>query len=120
MARSPQPLSPEFALLAACALLDDARLAAAAPLAGREGFDWDRFFELGWFHGVEQVARARLDSLLPGALPEAHSAGLQRQFVQAAALNAAHARAAVRIVGMLEEKGIAALVLKGAALAGQL
>lgn len=120
MSRSPRPLSPEFALLAACALLDDERLAAAAPLAQGATFDWDRFVALGSFHGVEQVARARLDSVLPGAIPEAHRAGLQRQLVQAAALNHAHARAAVRIVRLLEEAGIAALVLKGAALAGQL
>jgi hypothetical protein len=120
MSRLPKPLSPEFALLAACALLDDERLAAAAPLALGAGFDWDRFVALGWFHGVEQVARERLDRLLPRTIPGPHRARMQRQLVQAAALNAAHARAAVRSVGLLEHAGIPALVLKGAALAGQL
>src|SRR5688572_28372698 len=110
MARSPRPLSPEFALLAACALFDYARLAAAAPLAQRAAFDWDRFVALGWFHGVEQVARARLDGVLPGAIPEPHRARMQRHLFEAAALNAAHARAAVRVVALLEEAGIAPLV----------
>ena len=108
MSRSPEPLSPEFAQLAACALLDDERLAAAAPLAHGAGFDWDRFVALGSFHGVEQVARARLESALPGAIHEPHRARLQRQLLQAAALNAAHARAAVRTVRLLAEAGIAA------------
>jgi hypothetical protein len=120
MSRSPKPLSPEFALLAACGLLDDEQLATAAPLAQGAAFDWDRFVALGSFHGVEQVARARLDRLLPGTIPEPHRAKMQRQLVQAAALNAAHARAAVSTVDLLEQAGIPALVLKGAALAGQL
>jgi hypothetical protein len=121
MARSPSPMSPEFALLAACALLDDGRLAETAPpLVLRPGFDWDRFVELGRFHGIEQVARARLDRTVPGAVPAEQAVRLQRWLVQGAALNAAHARMAVRVVGWLERAGIAALVLKGAALAGQL
>lgn len=121
MDRSPRPLSPEFALLAACTLLDDARLAeVAAPLAQRPGFDWDRFVALGVFHGVEQVARLQLEHTLPGAMPAARKAELQRDFVHSAALYAAHTRMALTAVTALERARIPVLVLKGAALAGQL
>jgi hypothetical protein len=121
MDRSPRPLSPEFALLAACTLLDDARLAeVAAPLAQRPGFDWDRFVALGVFHGVEQVARLQLEHTLPGVMPAARKAELQRDFVHSAALYAAHTRMALTAVTALERARIPVLVLKGAALAGQL
>lgn len=121
MAGSRRPLTPEFALLAACTLLDDGQLAEVArPLAQRPGFDWDRFLELGRFHGVEQVASARLGEVMPGAIPPPHASALQRALVQKAALHAAHAKNAVRTVAGLEQAGIPALVLKGAALAGQL
>jgi len=121
MAASPSPLSPEFALLAACALLDDERLAqVAGPLARRDRFDWQRFVELGAFHGVGALAQARLDRAVPGAIPADQAARLHGLQVQGAALNAAHARCTVRVVEMLEKEGIPALVLKGAALAAQL
>ena len=114
-------LPPEFALLAACALLDTERLAEVAPpLARNEGFDWDRFVELGLFHGVAQVARARLDAIAPGAIPARHAEALKRLAVQDAALYAAHARLTVRILAALAAHDLPALVLKGAGLAGQL
>lgn len=121
IAAVPSPLSPEFALLAACALLDDERLAeVAAPLAQRAGFDWQWFVDLGAFHGVAQLAQARLDQAAPGIIPSDQAARLQRLRVEGAALNAAQARSTVRIAGVLKQAGIAALALKGAALAAQL
>lgn len=116
-----RPLSPEFALLAACALLDDGRFGAlASPLARRPGFDWDRFVALGTFHGVELVARLRLEQALPGAIPAAQVAQLQRRLVQSSALSAAHAKVTAELVAQLDRAGVRALVLKGAALAAQL
>ena len=121
MAPVPRPLSPEFAVLAACTLLDDDRLAELAPpLVRRPGFDWDRFVDLGVFHGVEQVARARLERTMPGAPPAVLEAGAAAGLMQNAAFHAPHARFSLKVVPALERAGIPALVLKGAALAGQL
>jgi len=121
MVRSARPLSPEFALLAACTLLDDDRLdEVAAPLMQRPGFDWDRFVELGAFHGVEQVARQRLERAVPGAIPAPQAAQLQQRLIRTSALAAAHAKVTCEIVAQLDSAGIPALVLKGVALAAQL
>ena len=114
-------LSPEFALLAACALRDDAGLGdVAETLVQRPGFDWDRFVHEADFHGVEQVSLARLEHALPGVFPATHAAELRHQRLQEAALYATQARATARLVEALAHEGIPALVLKGAAQAAQL
>jgi hypothetical protein len=121
MVRPARPLSPEFALLAACTLLEDDRLdEVAPPLAQRPGFDWQRFVELGAFHGIEQVARQRLEWVLPGAIPSTQVAQSQQRLVRTSALAAAHAKVTAEIVAQLKSADIEALVLKGVALAAQL
>lgn len=121
MTAAPRSLSPEFALLAACALLDDERLARhAGPLVRRPGFDWARVARQAEFHGVEQVAGLRLEQLLPGAVPDVFAAKARQLRVKNAALYAAQARTTVAVIEALAREAIPALALKGAALAAQL
>ena len=63
-------LPREFALVAACVLLDDAALRRTAPaLLEAPGFDWARLEELAFYHEVEQIVRMRLAEVAAGAMP---------------------------------------------------
>jgi len=117
MARPLPPLDPEFALVAACAVLDEPRVNELAPvLLARPGFDWQRAARLAFYHEVEQLLRLRLGD----AVPPEPAADIRHALVQTAALQAAQATTAVRVTGALAEARIPSLLIKGVALAQQL
>ena len=121
MARPLPPLDAEFALVAACALLGDAALRAAAPaLLDRPGFDWQRLAALAFYHEVEQIVRARLSEAAPGALPAELAARIQQALVRKSALQEAQTTIAVRLTRALDEAGIPSLLIKGVGLSHML
>jgi len=121
MSRPLSSFDPEFALVAACALLDDAALGRVAPaLLGRAGFDWARATDLALYHEVEQVVRVRLADAAPGALPPDAARRIQQALVGKAALQAAQEAIAVRLTRALERAGIPCFLLKGVGLAHML
>lgn len=117
MVRPLPPFDAEFALAAACALLDDEALRRAAPaLLARPGFDWQRLVDLAFYHEVEQLVRMRLDAAAPGALPAEHVARIRQALVRKTALQTAQATISVRLLRALAEAGIPALLIKGVGL----
>jgi hypothetical protein len=117
MTRSIPPFDPAFALVAACALFDHARLRDIAPaLIGRPGFDWQRLEKLAFYHEVEQAVRLRLDEAAPGAMPNATAARIQQALVHTSALMAAHLTISVRLTRALADAGVRSLLIKGVGL----
>lgn len=117
MARPLPPFDAEFALVAACALLDDDALErAAAALLDRPGFDWERTVELAFYHEVEQVVRMRLGAAVPGE----RAARIQQALVSKAALQAAQTSISVRLTQALAASGIPSVLIKGVGLAHML
>ena len=110
MARPLPPFDAEFALVAACALLDDAALERAArALLGRPGFDWDRAAGLALCHEVEQLVRMRLG----GAVPVELAADIRQGLVSKVALQAAQTSIAVRLTQTLAASGVPSVLIKG-------
>jgi len=99
MARSPSPLPPEFALVAACTLLDDdGALERLAPaLLSHADFAWERLARLSFYHEVEELVRVRLGKAAPGAIPPDLLARMQQTLVWKTALQAAQTAISARV-----------------------
>lgn len=113
----PKPVarSADLNLLGACVLGDDTAVAEAlhAPI------DWGRFARLAAYNDVQGMAGQRLQSA-GAAVPAAVSEQLRDAVRQDAVMHLSQTATSVRLVALLGEAGVPALVLKGAALAQQL
>lgn len=108
-------LSAELVLSAACAVADDAALAALLDgLAADMSLDWDRIVPMAIYHGVEQLVHSRLEQLRPGTVPSGVARDIHVRAIRAAALQASQAQMACQVVQGLEQGGVPALVIKGA------
>jgi hypothetical protein len=116
MARPLPPFDAEFALVAACALGDDAALDRAAALAERAGFDWERAADLAFFHGVELIMQTRLEGTVPAGL----AARIQQASLGKAALQAAQTATTVQVMAALAAANVRSVLLKGVGLAHRL
>ena len=114
-------LPREFALVAACVLLDDAALRRTAPaLLKAPGFDWARLEELAFYHEVEQIVRMRLAEVAAGAMPGELAARIRQALMRKSALQAAQTAIAVRLTHALTRAGVPSLLLKGVGLSHML
>lgn len=111
-------ISPELALTAACALLDDIEFEERVDrLVDRLGHDWDAFIAMASFHGAEHLAYSRLNAFRPNTLPTELERRLHERAFRATALHASQTRTTIRTVEELERGGVPALVLKGTGVA---
>jgi len=112
---TPHALSPELALAAACALVDDQRLTQLLDhLLADRAIEWDRMLSMATYHGIEHVMHSRVESLRPGVMPASVRKELHARLRGAVALQAAQTRAACRVVQALDRGGVPAIVIKGA------
>jgi hypothetical protein len=116
MARPLPAFDAEFALVAACALLEDVALErAAGALLGRP-LDWERLAQLAAYHEVEPLVAMRLGDAVPPEIARR----IQQASVSKAALQAAQTSAAVGVMRTLDGAGIPSVLLKGVGLAHML
>ena len=110
-------LSIEAALVLCCATTSSTaeRTAKAAELAGQVR-TWDRVVDLAKSHAVLPLVQRYLDLECPNAATDG-LAGLRAQWRLVALYNHHLASELVRLMGMLEAAGIAAVTFKGPALA---
>jgi hypothetical protein len=110
-------VSPEFSLLAACALAPDEVLVRRAGELGGGGLDWERFRHLAVHHSLLAMAGARLEKAAPGILPQPLLREAREEQTRNLALHLAQAQHTARLVRLLGEGGVRSLVLKGVPLA---
>ncbi len=112
-------LSPELALLVTCDLGDDAAL--YTRLHGLSaGFDWNRFGDLVFAHGMASLVLSRCEAIAPAILPPPLARELNDCRRNELVMSLTQAEATAKLVAALNAAGIEALVLKGTALASLL
>lgn len=107
--------SPELTLLLACDLSGGAALQAAAG-AVPVGFDWDRFGHLAFAHDMAGIVGARLVPLVGEAMPAGLAEELTTLRRSEVAMSMTQLELTARLTRALDASGIAAIILKGAAL----
>lgn len=113
-------ISPEFSLVAACALAPDDELARRAEALNRPGLDWGRLRHLAVHHSLLAMTGARLQRVIPGLIPQTLADEAREDQTRNLALHLAQARHTARLVEMLGEAGVRTVVLKGVPLARML
>jgi hypothetical protein len=112
--------SREARLLVACARSvigsdDAARIRALAEA----GVDWPRLCDMAIASGVGPLLYGSLRAACPGAVPAAILERLRERFRANAQRNLHHTAELLRLLGVFESHGIAAIPLKGPALAAR-